>query len=85
MVKRVMNVRQLEWEHYAGTAIPGKEKIGRELSEPLQDALAYESLNKFIACVPFFHVVDSSFVAMLCKHVVIYHFSEGDIIVYEVS
>ena len=84
MIKRVINVRQLEWEHYAGTAVPGQNKMGKELSEDLQNALAYENLNKFVECVPFFHGVDPSFVAQLCNEAMIFHYTEGDIVIYEV-
>lgn len=85
MIQRIINVRQLEWEHYAGTAVPGETKIGRELSKDLQDALAYESMSKFIECVPFFFGVDPSFVSQLCNEAVIFHYTEGDIVIYEVS
>ena len=84
MITRVMNVRQLEWQHYGGTAIPGQEAIGKELSELIQDTLAYENLNKFMQCVPYFHGVNPSFLALLCKHALVYFYAEGEIVLYEV-
>ena len=79
-----MNVRQLEWEQYKGTAIPGEKMIGRELPDLLQTTLAYENINKFIHCVPFFHGADPSFVSTLCKYALIYHYAEGEVVLYEV-
>ncbi|XP_076825494.1 uncharacterized protein LOC143471047 [Clavelina lepadiformis] len=83
LVNRVMDVRRIEWERYGGTATPGEQTIGRELSDQLRSVLMYESINKFAQGLPFFHGVDPSFVAMLCNHVMTYHYSEGDVIIYE--
>nr|XP_018667906.1 uncharacterized protein LOC100185773 [Ciona intestinalis] len=83
LVDRVMNVRRIEWERYCGTATPGVQTIGRELPKQLHSVLLYESVNKFVEGLPFFHGVDTSFIAMLCNHVMIFHYSEGDVIIYE--
>ena len=80
-----MNVRQLEWEHYWGTAIPGEQMIGKELSLLLLNTLAYENLCKFVQCLPFFHGTNASFLSGLCQHALIYHYAEGDVVIYEVK
>lgn len=83
LVDRVLDCRLIEWHRYHGTATPGVETIGRELPEMLHAVMLYESVSKFVKEMPFFHDVDTSFIAMLCNHVHMYHYSEGDVVIYE--
>ena len=77
-------MRFIEWRRYRGTAIPGKQIIGKELPENLYHKMVAESVGQLFSTLPFFNGVSSSFITVLCKHIATYFYCEGDIIKYQV-
>ena len=85
LVDRLMNVRRIEWERYAGTATPGIQGVGRELPKEIQCVMHYESVHTFVEKLPFFRNLSPTFYVKVSSHVQTFHFARGDVIMYQVS